>query len=212
MPRPRFDRLDPAKKTLILQTAARQFAAHGFHDASLNQILGSAGISKGAAYYYFDDKADLFATVIDRYIDETLFGPGEELMREATARTFWPRVERIYRAMIEHTVHEPWLLALWRAVWKLPVELRTSGPLARSFDRVREWSRVLLIRGRALGVVRADLPDDLLVALMFAMDEAADRWLADHWDELGPQGLEATMLMSVDLLKRLLEPPRKARK
>ncbi len=64
MPRPRFDRLDPDKRRRILAVAAEEFAARGVGNASLNRIIDHAGISKGAAYYYFDDKADLFATVI----------------------------------------------------------------------------------------------------------------------------------------------------
>jgi AcrR family transcriptional regulator len=38
--------------------------------ASLNRILEQAGISKGSAYYYFDDKADVFLTVVQRYLLE----------------------------------------------------------------------------------------------------------------------------------------------
>ena len=34
--------------------------AHGFENASLNRIIKKAGISKGAMYYYFDDKMDLY--------------------------------------------------------------------------------------------------------------------------------------------------------
>ena len=57
MPRPRFNKLTAEKRESILEAAAKEFATHGFEGASLNQILSNAGISKGAAYYYFDDKA-----------------------------------------------------------------------------------------------------------------------------------------------------------
>ena len=45
------------------RAALDEFAAHGFHDASLNRIIEAAGISKGSMYYYFDGKEDLFAHV-----------------------------------------------------------------------------------------------------------------------------------------------------
>ena len=56
MPRPRFEKLSAEKREQILETAAKAFAAHGYDGASLNQILADADISKGAAYYYFDNK------------------------------------------------------------------------------------------------------------------------------------------------------------
>ena len=62
MPRPRFEKLPVEKQEQILEAAAKEFTAHGYDGASLNRILEEAGISKGAAYYYFDDKADLYAT------------------------------------------------------------------------------------------------------------------------------------------------------
>ena len=52
-----------AQQQAILRAALDEFAAHGFHDASLNRIIDAAGISKGSMYYYFDGKEDLFAHV-----------------------------------------------------------------------------------------------------------------------------------------------------
>lgn len=60
MPRPRFQKLSIEKQQAILEAAAREFSAHGYEGASINKILETAQLSKGAAYYYFDDKADLF--------------------------------------------------------------------------------------------------------------------------------------------------------
>ena len=48
-------------KVIACEVAAREFGEHGFEGASLNHILAEAGVSKGAAYYYFEGKADLFA-------------------------------------------------------------------------------------------------------------------------------------------------------
>ena len=65
MPRPRFLKLDDERRDTIMEAAAKVFAAEGYHGASINQILQNAGLSKGVAYYYFEDKADLFATTIE---------------------------------------------------------------------------------------------------------------------------------------------------
>lgn len=57
---------DPAKRAQILDGAKRCFLSLGFEAASMNDITSEAGVSKGTLYVYFEDKADLFAALIDR--------------------------------------------------------------------------------------------------------------------------------------------------
>ena len=46
MPRPRFQRADPALQQAILDAAVRELGEHGYEGASLNRILLAAGLSK----------------------------------------------------------------------------------------------------------------------------------------------------------------------
>lgn len=50
----------------ILVAAARVFADKGFHAASLDAIADEAGYSRGAVYYNFADKEELFLELLDR--------------------------------------------------------------------------------------------------------------------------------------------------
>ena len=68
MPLPRFDKLDDPRKRAILAAAAEELAERGFAGASYNRIIERAGISKGAMYYYFADKDDLYRTVLQAAI------------------------------------------------------------------------------------------------------------------------------------------------
>ena len=54
----------------------------------------------------------------------------------------------------------------------------SRGPLAPLFDFGVNWLKVLLGRGQQLGVVRTDLPDELLVSLVVAADGGARLALA----------------------------------
>lgn len=48
-------------------TAARQvFAAQGYHQAVVGEIAEKAGVGKGTVYRHFDNKAGLFASLIDQ--------------------------------------------------------------------------------------------------------------------------------------------------
>lgn len=46
-------------KDRVLEAALAEFAARGYADASIDEIAARAGVTKGAVYYYFADKADL---------------------------------------------------------------------------------------------------------------------------------------------------------
>jgi AcrR family transcriptional regulator len=50
----------------ILAAAARVFARNGFHATSLEAVAEEAGFSRGAVYYNFADKEELFLELLDR--------------------------------------------------------------------------------------------------------------------------------------------------
>jgi AcrR family transcriptional regulator len=62
----REERKDETRAELIA-AAARVFAHHGFHGASLEQIAREAGYSTGAIYWHFAGKDDLFLAVYESY-------------------------------------------------------------------------------------------------------------------------------------------------
>ena len=55
---------DTAKRQQILDGARRCFLLQGFDGASMNDIVKSAGVSKGTVYAYFPSKEKLFGALI----------------------------------------------------------------------------------------------------------------------------------------------------
>jgi TetR/AcrR family transcriptional regulator, acrAB operon repressor len=55
-----------ATRTLILDTAERVFEQHGVSGSSLHEIANAAGLTRGAIYWHFHDKADLFDAMMAR--------------------------------------------------------------------------------------------------------------------------------------------------
>jgi AcrR family transcriptional regulator len=206
MPRPRFEKLATEKRERILETAAREFAHHGYDGASLNHILAEAGISKGAAYYYFDDKSDLFATVLEHYWVHVL-GEANFAIDRLDAPGFWPKINELYRQALNHAFEQPWILPLFKSLWK-PWDMGAlPAPLAARIGALREWLLELLERGQKLGTVRTDLPLDLLFALMAGMDDAADRWLMENWTRLDRERIQDLSMRMLDMVRRMLAPP-----
>jgi AcrR family transcriptional regulator len=60
---------DPERtRELLLQAASREIYRSGFQSASLDTILASAGVTKGALYYHFDSKEALGYAVVEEVI------------------------------------------------------------------------------------------------------------------------------------------------
>lgn len=53
-----------SRKEAILQAALEEFSYRSYDEASLNAILKSAGSSKGSFYYHFNDKKDLYLSLL----------------------------------------------------------------------------------------------------------------------------------------------------
>ncbi len=53
------------RRQQILQAATSVFAAKGYHQASVTDIIESAGIARGTFYLYFEGKREIFAELVD---------------------------------------------------------------------------------------------------------------------------------------------------
>jgi|SRR5579884_912705 len=63
----RAERRDARKD--LLRAAAEVFAARGFRDASIDEVAERAGYSKGAVYWHFAGKDDLFLALVEEHVD-----------------------------------------------------------------------------------------------------------------------------------------------
>lgn len=206
MPLTRFEKLEPDKRQRVLAAAAREFAFEGYEGASLGRIAEETGISKPALYYYFEDKADLYATVV-REAWQKLAPRGHLDLQGLDRERFWPALEAFHLAGFERSREEAWLVTVWKLAYHPPPEGVAAGAVAEVFERGRAFLKALLRRGQELGAVRDDLPEDLLIALFTGADDAADHWLVDHWEGLGTDEVERLSRRVFDAMRGLLAPP-----
>jgi AcrR family transcriptional regulator len=205
VPLARFDKLEADRRERLLSAAAREFSAEGYEAASLAKIAEDAGVSKPALYYYFEDKADLYATVV-KTAWRRLSPQGHVDLQSLGPEDFWPALEAFHLASYEGSRLEPWLLAVWKLAYHPPPERAAAGAVREVFEAAQAYLRSLLRRGQELGVVRRDLPEDLLIALLTGADNAADHWLADQWEALGPDEVMRLSHRVFSTLRRLLAP------
>ena len=203
MPFPRFYKLPLEKRERLMEAAAQEFAAYGFDDASLNRILETVKMSKGAAYYYFEDKLDLFFTVIQYCIERVKLNL-ELDPATLTAETFWPTFAELHRQPLLRSFEQPWLFAAVRAAEHLSPAALQREPLATFARQVRTWIMNIVKRGQELGVIRTDMSEHLIFAWLQALDDASDHWLLAHWSKLDREAIAHISDQTVDGMRRAL--------
>jgi AcrR family transcriptional regulator len=70
MPRGQFDRSArrAATRAGLLQAAARVYARRGFNGATLDEVAGEAGFTKGAVYGHFGSKENLLMALMEEHL------------------------------------------------------------------------------------------------------------------------------------------------
>ncbi len=180
MPRPRFQKLTDAKQRLILDTAAEEFAAKGFDGASYNEIIEKCGLSKGVMYYYFDDKKDLFDTILLESMREMGSFCGDWRV-PSSREEFWQELKRIYNRSLEFMDRDP------QAARVIRMSARSFDKLGNIYDQIElqsyNYFKNIIETGQKLKAVRKDLPLELMVAMLSGMGQASDKWLLSRWEK-----------------------------
>jgi AcrR family transcriptional regulator len=184
MGRQRFENLEEDRQTRLFDSAAEEFSERGYEAASLNQILENSGMSKSSLYYYFDDKADLFSSLVERSVGYLWSEIGGFDLEELTAETYWSSLESHVVRAISVMSRNVWYVKLARMFLRLRGQPKGIEKTGRLHEASIRFVGGVLARGQELGVVRADLPQSVMVDCALALGEASDSWMIVHWDEM----------------------------
>lgn len=205
MPRPRFHTLAGERQQAILHAALDEFSTHGFTGASLNRIITEAGLSKGSMYYYFDSKEDLYAHLLIVQVELLMAHSGPFPVPTATEPdAYWSTIKEYCLRLVQALDASPPLASLLRD-WMSG----TGAPAMQQAQRDAEqtvlpWLTQTLGAGQAIGAIRTDVPDALLVAVSTAITRVFDSWVI-----LGPPDPHehATAVHTiVGMLRRAIQP------
>lgn len=206
MARPRFSRLDPARQQAILDAAAREFAQVGYEAASLNRVLDTVGLSKGAFYYYFDDKADLAATVmVWAYRD--LLALYDRMTIPEDASRFWESIREHARESLSILRRAPYSNELFSRLSQAFVQdTELAARISELTIKPIQVFKGVLERGQQLGAVRSDLPVGTLMSVFQAVKEALVRASLRPGQVPTAEDLERLVHLQVDLFRRIASP------
>ncbi len=210
---PRFSRLDPAKKAKVISVATEEFARKGYENASLSRIIAGSGMSRGALYYYFADKDDLYQTVLEEFVKnlfEVWSGSAADephpFDRVKTPEEYWEEWMTHHRRSLRYSLRNPVFWEMYRRSVRIRAVGSAHPALNAAAEQIREWIGIALKRGEQVGAVRDDLPEGLLLDSVFGMMEGLDRWLVQTWAGLSEEEIEDTASLVTGFLRRLVEP------
>ena len=62
--------MEKETREMLLASAKQEFLEKGYQGASLRSICKNAGVTTGALYFFFQDKEDLFAAIVEPVLEK----------------------------------------------------------------------------------------------------------------------------------------------
>lgn len=209
MPRPRFFKLEECKQKEIVRICSEEFVIKGYHQTSFNSLMAKLGISKGAMYYYFDDKTDLYIMLIRNAHEKYSKVLWETTPSRVSSKIFWEGIGETYSRVLNFLKENPIEAGLLGALWDARYNPELVERLGDLFEDYESWSRVNTEAAQKAGYCRRDLPLGLLVSLNMSIAETIGRWnrslQKQKSDTKGNRVSDITHIL-LDLSKRILSP------
>lgn len=156
------------RRAQLLACAKRVFAAKGYHDASIDDVIHEAGVARGTFYNYFDSKRAVFQQVLEdlfRLLWEAVapirVGPGEDVRAQVVADIV------SLSHVLERDPDVPRIL-LGAA---LGVDPEVDKALARFYTDCRERLARALAKGQELGIVAAGDCETMAIVILGTLKE-----------------------------------------
>jgi len=173
-----------ATRNSLLDAAENLFQANGVSRTSLNEIATTAGTTRGAIYWHFKDKADLFKAMMERATMPLQTGfPSEGLPVKDL-----PSPLGALRSGLRHVLHQMVVDARLRRVFEVmtfQVEYNSDMAAVREWHlhmRNRHVELTMQLMAEAAERAHLTLPMSLRSAslgLHFVMDGLKRNWLLD---------------------------------
>jgi len=157
-----------AKRAELLNAAISVIAEDGFAGTSLRKVAGRAGTSTGAVTYYFANKEEMIAAVI-----ESRFDIFDSMLKDREGEADVTGALKRWLDWTKADIHGE-----WRASFQVLAHASNDPVLAKIFQRryarYRQVFASMLAKGQRNGTIREDIPPDILADQLSAM---GDGWM-----------------------------------
>ena len=193
-----MQRPDQKKRDTITATAARMFATRPYHEVRLDDIAAAARIGKGTLYVYFDNKEDLyfsliydgFARLVDR-LREQLDSPDSGGPALPALRA----LHRIVGELVRFAFQHPHLFELIRTVGRVKGQSESDWQRKREElqglieDTIRRGTRTGELSDPHPELTAIFLPGMVRSAMLFGPKGTDEATVRDHIVRLLERGL-----------------------
>ncbi|TQN27521.1 TetR family transcriptional regulator [Haloactinospora alba] len=156
----------------LLSVASRLFAERGFERVSVQELVDTAGVTKGAMYHYYSSKEDLLFAVYQRVLAmqtrrlneyANASGPVEERLHAAAADVVHTTVRNLDDTVI-----------FFRSLHMLSPDRQNA--VRKERRAYHERFREMVLEGQRTGVFRTDVPAELAVTQYFGAVHHLGMW------------------------------------
>lgn len=167
MPKDTFFNLDRAKQRRILEAAIDEFSKRRFSEASINQIVKNADISRGSFYQYFDGKEDLYMYMLKQIGMEKL-----DIIKEVDElkpnTDFFEGYMRMFEAALEWSIKKPryYQIGMLMEIDDSRFIRELCKALPEGFSMLKDMVK----RDMQLGRIRDDIDPGLVVDIIYTLN------------------------------------------
>lgn len=140
------------RKELVLRSAKAVFSQKGYHQTSISNIIQRAGIARGTFYLYFENKRDVFDSILDQLLTQ-LAGIIKRVEIGPGSRPPLEQLRAILMSLIKLALEDQEMtqILLSRAVG---LDNEFDSKLCEFYDALLAKIESALQRGIQLGLVR----------------------------------------------------------
>jgi TetR/AcrR family transcriptional regulator len=170
MPTSTFYNLEETKRKQIFDACVEEFSQHTFSEASINQIIKAANISRGSFYQYFSDKEDCYMYLLGEIAKEKMI-----LFKDIVAKDDGDTVFEEYEKMFDQAI-------LWikekPQYYKIGIHMDMDNSefiqkLLKGNQASLDYFASLIRRDQQRGIIRKDIIPEILTEMLFSINQKA---------------------------------------
>jgi AcrR family transcriptional regulator len=197
-PAPRRERDSAQTREALLTAALELFERNGFDATGVNEIVQTAGVTKGAFYHHFTSKDDLLQLFHDRFLD-ALLAQTEEALQQSTSPS--EQLRRLIHANVGNSEQYKAEITVFFNEYRRLSET-TFAAIKAKRDRYEQAVADVIARGIEQGDFRPLVNTQLMAFGVIGMCTWTYRW----FDPEGPVSLDAIAEMYAGAMLEGLRP------
>ena len=204
---------DEARQTRkdILDTAERVFSERGVSRTSLADIAAATGVTRGAIYWHFRDKADLFCEMVARVTLPMEDAPCQ--VNHAATSDPVASIRSMMIAILKRTSEDPQARRVFHIVFHKCEYVDEMKPVWKRLNEMQASCLAGIERGLRAAVQRGHLPQKLdshraALGLHALLDGLVSRWVIEPENTQSGNEAESLVDLFLDGLRHPVRPGR----